>query len=176
MDKMKGVENKMITSFAEQDEALRRKVFTDKGVLPIVAISAGKNELEKLTVEYEQLLILQVDKIEHIFSEISQEKFEFKKGLTKIYELSHSIRGEAGMFDLRFLGRVAANLCLFIEILENYKGTELNPKILKVIQIHLNSLKLSGSNITTGEITPDQVPLLDQLGELRQKFAQFINQ
>ncbi len=167
---------KVISSFAEQDEIVRRKVNTGNGLLPTVAISAGKNALNQLTVEYEQLLILQVDQIVHLFNQIEQGKFEFEKGLTQIYELSHSIRGEAGMFDLRFLGRVAANLCLFIETLENTKSVDLNPRILKIIQIHLNSLKLSGNNITTGEITPDQIPLLDQLGELRQKFAQFINQ
>ncbi len=167
---------KVITSFAEQDEILRRKVNTGKGILPPVAVSAGKNALEELSSEYEQLLILQVDQIQHIFSQITQDKIDMRRGLTKIYELSHSIRGEAGMFDLRFLGRVAANLCLFIEILEGNQNDDLNPKILKVIQIHLNSLKLSGNNITMGEITPDQIPLLDQLGELRQKFAQFINQ
>lgn len=167
---------KMITSFAEQDEILRRKVNTGNGILPTVAISAGNNALEKLTVEYEQLLVLQVDQIENLFSEITQGKVEFKKGLSEIYELAHSIRGEAGMFDLRFLGRVAANLCLFIEILEGNQDLDLNPRILKVIQIHLNSLKLSGNNTSTGEITSDQIPLLDQLGELRQKFFQFINQ
>src|SRR5690349_2813061 len=96
--KKKDEDIKMITSFAEQDEVLRRKVNTGNGILPTVAISAGKNVLTQLTVEYEQLLILQVDQIMHLFNQIEQGRLDFEKGLTQIYELAHSIRGEAGMF------------------------------------------------------------------------------
>ncbi len=98
-------------------EAMQAKVFdNNKGLAPGLLIQKADKNVNVLKNEYSQILALEIQKFEKLYTSLSESNFF--EVMEEIYSILHEVRGQAGTFGFVLLSTVAHEACKLIESMQ----------------------------------------------------------
>ncbi len=121
--------------FENPPQRLSSKVRKTGGPTPEQAILRALNAAEDLMDSYQGWAVDDLTSLWQAF-EVSTSASDDAENITRMYDLTHDIRGEGGSFGFPLISIIGDSLCKFIEGKKSLKRTE-----LEVVKVHILAMR-----------------------------------
>jgi len=148
-------------------DTLKKKVKTGgPGAVDLDTLERAEAVIADMTDNYVDWAVKDLAKIHQALETLKAEKKDRKDALTRIFQLSHDMKGQGGSFGYTLMTILGGNLCNFVDKLENAGSAE-----IEVIQLHINAMDLVIAKEMKGDGGKEGVQLLKGLGLVAAKIS-----
>lgn len=165
-------------SFEEEQRRLQQKMTAlgTEGMTLSMAKKKCSEAIELIAQDYPERLMYDIHTYHQTLKQIQDNELTINQGIQKIMLLNHKVQSEAGTLDYRYFMLVSQQLEKFISLIGDFIGSDLDNRILKAIEIHIDAFKVSDLTAAHGEISHENKILLKKLNEMNKKFQHFVQQ
>ncbi len=128
------------------------------GAVDLDTLKRAEAVIADMTDNYVEWAVKDLAKIHQALENLKAEKKDRKDALSKIFQLSHDMKGQGGSFGYTLMTILGGNLCDFVDKLENAGSAE-----IEVIQLHINAMGLVIAKEMKGDGGEAGVQLLEGL-------------
>lgn len=123
------------------------------------AIERAEEVIVKLSEKYVEVAGADLAELQAAAAKFQSDPANRSRHLTRLFHVSHDMKGQGGSFGFPLITIIANQLCRFIEKL----GTDLGEGEVEVIMLHVNALKVVISNQMKDAETKEAKALLKGL-------------
>ncbi|MCK5297221.1 MAG: Hpt domain-containing protein [Alphaproteobacteria bacterium] len=147
--------------FINPPQNLKSKVdFNDNGIdmAALEKVEEGINKIvvEKLSVDYMETAVKDVEKLQALYNEANSSDDKIKDNFKKMFDVVHDMKGQGGSFGYDLVSSLCDSFCHVLEKVENP-----SVKHLVLIKLHIDAVQFVLAKEMTGKGGKDGAQMLE---------------
>ncbi len=134
-------------SFIQAPDTLKGKIgIGGPGAVDLDALARAEEVIAGLSSNYLEWAEEDLKKLDDTIAKLAADKDNGKTHLSRIFQISHDIKGQGGSFGYQMMTILGSQLCHFVEELEDARDND-----IKAIKLHVDAMKMVISRRMEGD-------------------------